>query len=152
MFILRDLLQPLQDHFSDTDLGKERASLFAYTILAVIVPFTSSMTSNLWRGLGVLFGIDIKKKRFYTFMASTTLPWQKLWRTVWGLVDSPETDGRILVGLDDCINPKVGKKIFASESIFDHAAKANQSKYPWAQNFVAVGLLKQHRDAGPVCF
>ena len=65
MFILRDLLQPLQAHFSQTDLGKERASLFAYTILAVIVPFTSSMTSNLWRGLGVLFGIDIKKKRFY---------------------------------------------------------------------------------------
>ena len=28
------------------------------------------------------------------------------------------------------------------ESIFDHAAKSNQSKYPWAQNVVAVGLLK----------
>ena len=143
MFILRDLLQPLQAHFSKTDLGKERASLFVYTLLSVIVPFTSSMTSNLWRGLGVLFGIDIKKKRFYTFMASTSLPWQKLWRTVWELIDSPETDGRILAVLDDCINPKVGKKIFASESIFDHAAKANQSKYPWAQNIVAVGLLKR---------
>ncbi|NOR80848.1 MAG: transposase [Methyloprofundus sp.] len=142
MFILRDLLQPLQAHFSETDLGKERASLFVYTILAIIVPFTSSMTSNLWRGLSVLFGIDIKKKRFYTFMASATLPWQNLWHTVWGLIDSPETDGRILAVLDDCINPKVGKKIFASESIFDHAAKANQSKYPWAQNIVSVGLLK----------
>lgn len=109
MFILRDLLQPLQIHFSDTDLGKERASLFVYTILAVIVPFTSSMTSNLWRGLDVLFGIDIKKKRFYTFMASATLPWQKLWYTVWDLIDSPETDGRILAVLDDCINPKERK-------------------------------------------
>jgi len=47
MFILRDLLHPLQAHFSDTDLGRERFSLFAYTLLAVIVPFTSSMTSNL---------------------------------------------------------------------------------------------------------
>ena len=38
MFILRDLLRPLQAHFSDTDLGRERSSLFAYTLLAVIVP------------------------------------------------------------------------------------------------------------------
>ncbi len=37
MFILRDLLRPLQAHFSDTDLGRERSLLFAYTLLAVIV-------------------------------------------------------------------------------------------------------------------
>ena len=143
MFILRDLLRPLQAHFSDTDLGRERSSLFAYTLLAVIVPFTSSITSNLLRSLVILFGIEIKKKRFYTFMASSTLPWQKLWQTVWGLIPSPETEGRLLVALDDCINPKIGKNIFGCETIFDHAAKANQSQYPWAQNFVAVGLLKQ---------
>ena len=143
MFILRDLLRPLQDHFSDTDLGRERASLFVYTLLAVIVPFTSSITSNILRSLIALFGIEIKKKRFYTFMASSTLPWQKLWQTVWGLISSPETEGRLLVALDDCINPKIGKNIFGCETIFDHAAKANQSQYPWAQNFVAVGLLKQ---------
>jgi hypothetical protein len=47
------------------------------------------------------------------------------------------------VALDDCINPKIGKNIFGCETIFDHAAKANQSQYPWAQNIVAVGLLKQ---------
>jgi hypothetical protein len=143
MFILRDLLRPLQAHFSDTDLGRERSALFAYTLLAVIVPFTSSITSNLLRSLVTLFGIEIKKKRFYTFMASSTLPWQKLWQTVWGLIPSPETEGRLLVALDDCINPKIGKNIFGCETIFDHAAKANQSQYPWAQNFVAVGLLKQ---------
>ena len=143
MFILRDLLRPLQAHFSDTDLGRERASLFAYTLLAVIVPFTSSMTSNCLRSLVTLFGIEIKKKRFYTFMASSTLPWQKLMSTVWGLIPSPETEGRLLVALDDSINPKIGKHIFGCETIFDHAAKANQSQYPWAQNFVAVGLLKQ---------
>jgi hypothetical protein len=143
MFILRDLLRPLQAHFSDTDLGRERSSLFAYTLLAVIVPFTSSITSNLVRSLVTLFGIEIKNKRFYTFMASSTLPWQKLMSTVWGLIPSPETEGRLLVALDDCINPKIGKNIFGCETVFDHAAKANQSQYPWAQNFVAVGLLKQ---------
>ena len=143
MFILRDLLRPLQAHFSDTTLGQERASLLAYTLLSIIVPFTSSMTSNCLRCLETLFGIDIKKKRFYTFMASSTLPWQKLWHTTWGLIPAPETDGRVLVALDDFINPKVGKNIFGCETIFDHAAKANQSQYPWAQNVVSVGLLKR---------
>ena len=86
MFILRDLLRPLQAHFSDTALGQERASLFAYTLLSIIVPFTSSITSNCLRCLETLFGIEIKKKRFYTFMASSTLPWQKLWHTAWGFL------------------------------------------------------------------
>jgi len=143
MFILRDILLPLQDHFSDTNLGRERASLFVYTLLSIIVPFTSSMTSNIWRCLDTLFGFEIKNKRFYTFMASSTMPWSGLWKTVWGLIPSPETEGRILVALDDSISTKVGKKIFGCETVFDHAAKSNQCKYPWAQNIVSVGLLKQ---------
>jgi len=143
MFILRALLRPLQAHFSDTDLGRERSSLFACTLLAVIVPFTSSITSNLLRSLVTLFGIEIKKKRFYTLMASSTLPWQKLWQTVWGLIPSPETEGRLLLALDHCVNPRTGKNIFGCEAIFDRAAKANQSQYPWAQNIVAAGLLRQ---------
>jgi hypothetical protein len=143
MFILRDILLPLKTHFSDTDFGRERASLFIYTLLSIIVPFTSSMTSNCYRCLETLFGISIKKKRFYTFMASSALPWFNLWRTVWRLIPSPQTDGRIIVALDDFINPKTGKNIFGCETIFDHAAKANQSTYPWAQNVVSVGLLKK---------
>ena len=46
------------------------------------------------------------------------------------------------MALDDSINPKTGKKIFGCHTFFDHAAKQNQSRYPWAQNIVAVGLLK----------
>jgi hypothetical protein len=137
MVILRDLLHPLQARFSNTGLGRERAALFAYTLLAIILPFTSSMTSNCLRCLESLFGIEIPKKRFYTFMASSTLLWTSLWQTVWGFIPSPETDGRIWVALADFINPKIGKNIFGCENIFDHAAKA-----PWAQNIVSVGLLK----------
>jgi len=74
MFILRDT-PPLQDHFSKTNLGREQASLFVYTIPSIIIPFTSSMTSNIWRCFDTLLGYEIKNKRFYTFMASTTLPW-----------------------------------------------------------------------------
>ncbi len=58
------------------------------------------------------------------------------------MIDNPLTDGRLLLALDDYINPKSGKKVFGCANIFDHAAKQNQSKYPWAQNIVAVGLLK----------
>ena len=67
MFILRDLITPLQTQFSQTPLGRERASLFAYTLLSIIIPFTSSITSNLLRSLEILFGIALKMKRFYTF-------------------------------------------------------------------------------------
>ena len=143
MFILRDLLPPLQTAFSSTPLGRERAQWFLYTLLAVVVPFTSSMTSNLLRTLTSLFGLSLSQRRFYTFMASPTLPWDRLWRVLWDLIAAPLTDGRLVLALDDFINPKVGRKIFGCEAIFDHAAKSNQSKYPWAQNVVAVGLLKR---------
>ena len=49
---------------------------------------------------------------------------------------------RLLLALDDTINPKTGKKIFGCASFFDHAAKSNQSKYLWSQNVVSIGLLK----------
>jgi hypothetical protein len=48
----------------------------------------------------------------------------------------------LIIALDDYINLNTGKKIFACAKVFDHAAKQNQSQYPWAQNIVAIGLLK----------
>jgi hypothetical protein len=36
--------------------------------------------------------------------------------------------GRLLLALDDSINPKTGRKIFACQRTFDHAAKSNQSR------------------------
>jgi len=41
MFILRDLLQPLQACFSDNKSGKERGIWFVYTLLCVTIHFTS---------------------------------------------------------------------------------------------------------------
>lgn len=144
MFILRDILPPLQQEFSNTALGHVRRRWFVHVILACIIPFTNSMTSNLLRSLKHLFGMeDIKRRAFYVFMASHKLPWSKMWTTLWGMIPSPETDDRLLLALDDCTNPKTGKKIFACSHVFDHAAKANQSTYPWAQCFTAIGLLKK---------
>ena len=75
-------------------------------------------------------------------MASPKIPWQRLWRCLWKMIPEPLTDDRLLLALDDYITPKTGKKIFGCANVFDHAAKQNQSKYPWAQNVVAIGLLK----------
>ncbi len=143
MFILRDLLTPIQQEFSTTKQGKRRSVWFIYTLLAVVIPFTSSITSNLLRALNTLFGFDIKQDRFYTFMATTTLPWKRLWRTMWNAIPNPLTNGHLLVVLDDFINPKTGKKIFGCGNFHDHAAKDNQKAYPWSQCVVAIGLLKK---------
>jgi len=143
MFILHEILAKLKNEFALSRKGPERGSWFVYTILAILVPFTSSKTSNILRCLNTLFGnSNINKKRFYTFMASPKIPWQRLWQRLWQMIDNPLTDGRLMLALDDYINPKTGKKIFGCANVFDHAAKQNQSKYPWAQNIVAVGLLK----------
>jgi hypothetical protein len=143
MFILHEILAKLKNEFALSRKGLERGTWFIYTILAILVPFTSSKTSNILRCLNTLFGkADINKKRFYTFMASPKIPWQRLWQRLWQMIDNPLTDGRLMLALDDYINPKTGKKIFGCAKIFDHGAKQNQSKYPWAQNIVAIGLLK----------
>jgi hypothetical protein len=143
MFILRDLLAPLQEEFSNTKQGQKRKIWFAYTLLAVVVPFTSSITSNLLRALQTLFGLEIQSQRFYTFMGSTTLPWKALWRTMWRLIPEATTEGRIIVALDDSINPKSGRKVFACGHFHDHATKGKQNSYPWSQCILAIGLLKK---------
>lgn len=143
MFILRDLLSPLQQEFSKTAQGQRRKDWYIYTLLAVIIPFTSSITSNLLRPQQTLLGMKIESQRFYTFMANTTLPWNRLWRMLCGLIPDPATSGRILVTLDDSINPKTGRRIFTCGHFHDHAAKRNQTAYPWSQCIVAFGLLKQ---------
>ena len=81
MFILRDLSALLQAPFSDSKPGRERAHGFVFTLplLAVIVSFTSSMTSNLLRSLQTLFGLNLNSRRFYAFMASPKLPWDRIW-------------------------------------------------------------------------
>lgn len=143
MLILHSLLNELKDEFAPSGKGKERGVWFLHTLLAIILPFTSSRTSNLLRVFQTLFGFtEIGKKRYYTFMASPKIPWDRLWPRLWKMIPEPETGGRLIVALDDYINPKTGRKIFGCAKVFDHAAKQNQSHYPWAQNIVAIGLLK----------
>ena len=143
MYILHSLLKELKNEFAHSRKGEERGTWFIYTLMAIIIPFTSSKTSNLLRCLKTLFGFTIiNTKRYYTFMGSPKIPWTQLWTCLWKLIPDPLTDGNLIVALDDYINPKTGKRIFGCHKFFDHAAKQNQSKYPWSQNIVAIGLLK----------
>jgi hypothetical protein len=143
MHTLHSLLSNLKEEFASSSKGEERGAWFVYTLLAIILPFTSSKTSGLVRALESVFGFaGISQKRYYTFMASAKIPWACLWERLWKLIPQPVTNGRLITVLDDYINPKTGKKIFGCSKVFDHAAKQNQSEYPWAQNIVAVGLLK----------
>ena len=142
MATLHQLLTRFKDDFAHSKKGEERSQWFIYTIFSIIFPFTSSKTSNLLRCLNTVFGFHhITKRRFYTFMALSKIPWERLWKTTRKAIPTPLIQERLLVALDDSINPKVGKKIFGCHRFFDHAAKQNQSRYPWAQNIVAAGLL-----------
>ena len=56
MFILHDILEKLKKEFAHSRKGDERGTWFVYTLVAIIIPFTSSKTSNLLRCLKGLFG------------------------------------------------------------------------------------------------
>jgi hypothetical protein len=142
MSILATLASDFQFLFPLTDKGQERFHWFLLTLKAILVPITVSRTSNLLRAIETLFGVSIEQWRYYTFMASVKLPWDAVWEALWRAIPSPLVAGRLLLGLDDSINPKTGKKIFACQKTFDHAAKSNQTRWPWAQTIVTVGLLK----------
>ncbi|MBU2739818.1 hypothetical protein HJG40_13740 [Acidithiobacillus sp. ATCC 19703] len=107
--MLRDLLTPFQSAFSDSRLGRERAQWFPFILLAIMAPFTSSMSSNLLRSLQTLFGLKVNARRFYLFMASTQLAWDRLWPIAWNLIPSPLVDGRLILALDDTLNQKTAK-------------------------------------------
>ena len=127
MSILPALASQCQALFPATDHGRERWRWFILTMQAILVPITASRTSNLRRAIATLFGVEIAQSRYYTFMASVKWRWEDLWVMRWRAIPRPLTDGRLLLALDDSINPKTGRKVFACQDTFDHAAKTNQS-------------------------
>ncbi len=139
---LQQLLCAYKNDFSYSRKGAERGEWFIYTLFSIILPCASARTSLVLQTLNAVFGfITMTVRRYYTFMGSPKLPWDRLWKTTRTSIPDHRIDGRTLVAVDDSINPKNGKHIYACHSFFDHAAKQNQSKYPWAQNIVMAGLL-----------
>ncbi len=101
------------------------------------------MISVVFRHFGGLFsGTSITGKRFYMFVNSPKLPWKKLWSRVAELIrDKVSVDGRLLVGLDDTTYGKTGRKISGCGTHFDHAAKANSSRWVFGHCRVLAGLI-----------
>ena len=114
MAILPALARDFQFLFPLTENGQERFHWFLLTLKAILVPITVSRTSNLLRAIETLFGVRIEQWRYYTFMASVKLPWDGVWEVLWRSIPSPLVAGRLVLALDDSINPKTGKKIFAT--------------------------------------
>jgi hypothetical protein len=142
MSILPALAVQFQALFPATAHGQQRRRWFILTLQAILVPITASRTSNLRRAIATLFGVVIAQSRYDTFMASVKLPWTRVLETLWRAIPDPLTAGRLLLALDDSLNPKTGRKVFGCQTTFDHAAKTNQSQYPWAHAIVTVVLLK----------
>ena len=135
MFILRDLLRSLQTAFSNTDLGRERAHLFVFTLLAIIVPFTSSITlQSVTVIANAVWSRNHPPALLHLHGLTPCLPWGSLWQIIWQLIPDPLTDGRLLVALDDSVNNKCGRTIFGCGFFHDHTAKLNQPSYPWSQD------------------
>ncbi|WP_295455050.1 transposase [uncultured Thiodictyon sp.] len=65
-----------------------------------------------------------------------------VWEVLWRAIPDPLTDGRLLLAVDDSVNPKARRKVFACQDTFDHAAKTNQRRFPSAQTIATVWLLK----------
>ena len=139
MDTLHPLLVSLQEVFKRSH---KKGNLFSAVILAMILPIGTAMSSHIHRKLEEVLYFSISKTRFYRFMSSKVFSWDKIWMKIFKLIQSAETNDRLIVALDDSMTPKSGKKIFGCENFFDHAAKHNQSSYPWSQCFVQIGLLK----------
>ncbi|MFB1490697.1 MULTISPECIES: transposase [unclassified Thiocapsa] len=142
MPILPALAVQFEGLFPSSDHGRERARWFILTQQAILLPIIASRTSNLLRTIAIIFGVVLGEARYHTFMASVKLPWARVWAVLWRAIPDPLTDVHLLVVLDDSINPKTGTKVFACQRSFNHAAKTNQSAFPWAQTIVTFGLLK----------
>jgi hypothetical protein len=144
---LKQLFNDYQKDFAHSRKGSERAEWFLYTLFAIILPCASAKTSLVLRILKSVFGfIGMTVRRFYTFMGSPKLPWERLWKTTRTSIPDQLTDGKALIAIDDSLNPKTGKNIFACHDFYDHAAKDNQAKYPWSQNIVMAGLLTKIKN------
>ena len=89
----------------------------------------------------MLLAGNVTLKRFYNFINSENLPWEVLHKFITLMIGNPAVDGRLLLPLDDSTFGKVGRHIAGCAVHFDHAAKANCSKYIFGHCRVVAGLL-----------
>jgi len=71
---LHSLLSNLKEEFACFKKGDERGMWLVYSLLAIILLFTSSKTSGLVRAFESVCGFTgIRQRRYYTFMSSAKI-------------------------------------------------------------------------------
>ena len=123
---------------------KDRRIIFRTIIIGLVISEGSKCISAIYRLFEIMMlSNGITRKKYYGFLQSGKLKlpliWEKLFRM---LGNDIETDGRLLVDLDDTTYGKTGKKIANCETHYDHAAKLNSSKYIFGHCRVVIGIQK----------
>jgi len=152
MFILRDLLQPLQAHFFRYRFGPGAILIICLHATGCYRPVHIVHNVQFTAFPGNLVRHWHQKEALLHVYGLLDIALAKALHSVWGLIPSPETDGRLLVALDDYINPKIGKSIFGCETIFDHAPKPIKASIRGHKILLQSACSSKLKDAGPVCF
>ena len=119
-----------------------RQTIFRTLITALATGRQPGRISNISRKFVNVLTERNTVKQFYNFIHSAKIPWDNLWNVVVGLLGDPAIGGRILIALDDTIYGNTGWHIYGRARHFDHAAKANSSKYIWGHCRVIAGILQ----------
>lgn len=132
--IVKDLSQNISTY---------RQSIFTCFIYSMICSANKKCVSAIWERFSPLFCDEaVNSKRFYNFLNSSKLPWQKLRIAIIKMLgDRALTQGKVILAIDDSTYTKTGKKIEGAASHFDHAAKMNSSSYVWGHCRVVTGVL-----------
>ncbi|NRA90860.1 MAG: transposase [Simkaniaceae bacterium] len=125
------------------DFSQYRRSIFRCLIIGMTCSSSKKCVSAIWERFAPLFGgKGITQRRFYGFLNSSKLPWNKIrLSSIRTMGDDILTEGKLLLAADDTIYGKSGTKIEGAATHFDHAAKQNSSKYIWGHCRVATGIL-----------
>ena len=112
-------------------VARYRRTIFKTILLFLVIGKRRKRISSIFAAFKVLLEAeDITLKRFYCFLNSKKIPWDRIWKKVFELIGSSLLiDGRLHLLADDTTYGKTGKHIAGCDIHFDHAAKHNRSRW-----------------------
>ena len=125
------------------EVSQYRRSIFRCLIIGMTCSSSKKCVATIWERFALLFcGEETTQRRFYGFLNSSMLPWNKIrLNSIRTMGDEVLTENKLLLAADDSTYGKSGKKIEGAATHFDHAAKQNSSKYLWGHCRVVTGIL-----------
>jgi len=119
-----------------------RQEIFKTILLGLVIGKGRKGISGIYRIFESILSSIISRKRFYCFLGSGKIPWNKLLEKIIALMGNRFlTNGKLLLAVDDTSYGKTGRKIENCDIHFDHAAKKNSAKYIYGHCRVVVGVL-----------